>query len=50
MHLINELAYRWGSRATPEGKLVWLELEIPMVPGPAMSGRPLGSGTGEGAP
>ncbi|MFB7663132.1 SpoIIE family protein phosphatase [Kitasatospora sp. NPDC056138] len=29
MHLINELAHRWGSRSTPEGKVVWFELEIP---------------------
>ncbi|WP_344466625.1 SpoIIE family protein phosphatase [Kitasatospora kazusensis] len=29
MHLINELAHRWGSRSTTEGKVVWFELEIP---------------------
>ncbi|PYC68433.1 histidine kinase [Streptomyces tateyamensis] len=30
MHLVNELAHRWGSRATPRGKLVWFELELPL--------------------
>ncbi|QMU76131.1 SpoIIE family protein phosphatase [Streptacidiphilus sp. PB12-B1b] len=30
MHLINELAHRWGSRATRDGKVVWLELELPL--------------------
>ena len=30
MHLINELAHRWGSRATGDGKVVWLELELPL--------------------
>ncbi|WP_236653399.1 SpoIIE family protein phosphatase [Streptacidiphilus melanogenes] len=49
MHLINELAYRWGSRGTADGKLVWLELEIPMGTG-ATLGRPLGPSLGEGAP
>ncbi|MEU9131135.1 SpoIIE family protein phosphatase [Kitasatospora sp. NPDC048540] len=29
MHLVNDLAHRWGSRATHEGKVVWFELEIP---------------------
>ncbi|WP_441248450.1 SpoIIE family protein phosphatase [Kitasatospora sp. McL0602] len=29
MHLVNELAHRWGSRSTTEGKVVWYELEIP---------------------
>ncbi|MGK4585609.1 SpoIIE family protein phosphatase [Kitasatospora sp. HPMI-4] len=29
MHLVNELAHRWGSRSTAEGKVVWFELEIP---------------------
>ncbi|WP_371494317.1 SpoIIE family protein phosphatase [Kitasatospora sp. NBC_00374] len=29
MHLVNELAHRWGSRATHEGKVVWFELEVP---------------------
>ncbi|WP_280714447.1 SpoIIE family protein phosphatase [Kitasatospora sp. MAP5-34] len=29
MHLINELAHRWGSRSTTDGKVVWFELEIP---------------------
>ncbi|MEY9877320.1 PAS domain S-box-containing protein [Streptacidiphilus sp. MAP12-33] len=42
MLLINELAYRWGNRATAEGKLVWLELELPI--------GPFGGATGEGAP
>jgi PAS domain S-box-containing protein len=50
MHLINELAYRWGSRGTQDGKLVWLELEIPMGAGSGLGGRPLGSGFAEGAP
>ncbi len=35
MHLVNELSHRWGSRATPDGKAVWFELELPAgVPSP----------------
>ena len=30
MHLVNELAHRWGSRTTRHGKVVWLELELPL--------------------
>ncbi|MCX4749961.1 SpoIIE family protein phosphatase [Kitasatospora sp. NBC_01287] len=30
MHLVNELAHRWGSRGTPLGKVVWFELELPL--------------------
>ncbi|BFV60844.1 hypothetical protein KCMC57_up59480 [Kitasatospora sp. CMC57] len=29
MYLVNELAHRWGSRATEVGKVVWYELEAP---------------------
>ncbi|WP_170290453.1 ATP-binding SpoIIE family protein phosphatase [Kitasatospora atroaurantiaca] len=29
VHLVNELAHRWGSRSTSEGKVVWFELELP---------------------
>ncbi|MFD7902818.1 MULTISPECIES: SpoIIE family protein phosphatase [unclassified Kitasatospora] len=29
MHLVNELAHRWGSRRTGDGKVVWFELELP---------------------
>ncbi|MFF2040384.1 SpoIIE family protein phosphatase [Kitasatospora sp. NPDC058170] len=29
MHLVNELAHRWGSRRTRDGKVVWFELELP---------------------
>ncbi|MFF0294781.1 SpoIIE family protein phosphatase [Kitasatospora sp. NPDC004614] len=29
MQLINELALRWGSRATRDGKVVWFEMELP---------------------
>ncbi|MEU4117982.1 SpoIIE family protein phosphatase [Kitasatospora sp. NPDC028055] len=29
IHLVNELAYRWGSRRTGDGKVVWFELELP---------------------
>ncbi|WP_195910979.1 SpoIIE family protein phosphatase [Streptomyces kaniharaensis] len=29
MHLVNELAHRWGSRRTKDGKVVWFELELP---------------------
>ncbi|MET9401602.1 SpoIIE family protein phosphatase [Kitasatospora sp. NPDC002965] len=29
IHLVNELAHRWGSRKTPDGKVVWFELELP---------------------
>ncbi|TQF06174.1 SpoIIE family protein phosphatase [Kitasatospora acidiphila] len=30
MHLVNELAHRWGSRGTRDGKVVWFELELPL--------------------
>ncbi|MEY9945172.1 SpoIIE family protein phosphatase [Kitasatospora sp. GAS206B] len=30
MNLINELAQRWGSRPTKDGKVVWAELELPL--------------------
>ncbi|WP_329571130.1 SpoIIE family protein phosphatase [Kitasatospora sp. NBC_01266] len=30
MYLINELAQRWGSRPTKDGKVVWAELELPL--------------------
>ncbi|MFF2819325.1 SpoIIE family protein phosphatase [Kitasatospora cineracea] len=30
MLLINELAHRWGSRATRDGKVVWFEMELPV--------------------
>ncbi|GAA1935038.1 SpoIIE family protein phosphatase [Kitasatospora viridis] len=30
MYLVNELAHRWGSRATKQGKVVWAELELPI--------------------
>jgi PAS domain S-box-containing protein len=30
MHLVSELAYRWGSRGTRDGKVVWFELELPL--------------------
>ncbi|MER8103944.1 SpoIIE family protein phosphatase [Kitasatospora sp. NPDC094016] len=29
IHLVNELAHRWGSRRTGDGKVVWFELELP---------------------
>ncbi|MFE9421509.1 SpoIIE family protein phosphatase [Kitasatospora sp. NPDC006697] len=29
MHLVNEMAHRWGSRGTRDGKVVWFELELP---------------------
>ncbi|MEV5408498.1 SpoIIE family protein phosphatase [Thermopolyspora sp. NPDC052614] len=29
LHLVNWLAYRWGSRLTPGGKVVWAEQRIP---------------------
>ncbi|MFE6490001.1 ATP-binding protein, partial [Streptomyces sp. NPDC057757] len=29
IHLVNELAHRWGSRRTADGKVVWFELELP---------------------
>ncbi|MFD8750860.1 SpoIIE family protein phosphatase [Kitasatospora sp. NPDC059577] len=29
IHLVNELAHRWGSRRTDGGKVVWFELELP---------------------
>ncbi|GAA2156542.1 SpoIIE family protein phosphatase [Kitasatospora kazusensis] len=30
MHLVSELAHRWGARATKDGKVVWAELELPL--------------------
>ncbi|WP_371483505.1 SpoIIE family protein phosphatase [Kitasatospora sp. NBC_00315] len=30
MFLVGELAHRWGSRLTKEGKVVWAELELPL--------------------
>ncbi|GAB2691016.1 SpoIIE family protein phosphatase [Kitasatospora kifunensis] len=30
IHLVNELAHRWGSRSTRQGKAVWFELELPI--------------------
>ncbi|MFI6445978.1 SpoIIE family protein phosphatase [Kitasatospora sp. NPDC050543] len=30
MYLVSELAHRWGSRPTREGKVVWAELELPL--------------------
>ncbi|MEU8976118.1 SpoIIE family protein phosphatase [Streptomyces monashensis] len=35
MHLVNELAHRWGSRTTRHGKVVWFELELPLGAGAA---------------
>jgi anti-sigma regulatory factor (Ser/Thr protein kinase) len=29
IHLVNELAHRWGTRRTRDGKVVWFELELP---------------------
>ncbi|GAA3013687.1 hypothetical protein GCM10020229_26210 [Kitasatospora albolonga] len=28
MHLVSELAHRWGTRQTKDGKVVWAELEL----------------------
>ncbi|MDH6125768.1 SpoIIE family protein phosphatase [Kitasatospora sp. GP82] len=30
MHLVSELAHRWGTRPTKDGKVVWAELELPL--------------------
>ncbi|WP_441247780.1 SpoIIE family protein phosphatase [Kitasatospora sp. McL0602] len=30
MHLVSELAHRWGTRPTRDGKVVWAELELPL--------------------
>ncbi|GJF33125.1 hypothetical protein KNE206_58250 [Kitasatospora sp. NE20-6] len=30
MHLVSELAHRWGTRPTKEGKVVWAEIELPL--------------------
>ncbi|WP_082119698.1 SpoIIE family protein phosphatase [Saccharothrix sp. ST-888] len=30
MHLVSELAHRWGTRPTKGGKVVWAELELPL--------------------
>ena len=30
MHLVNELAHRWGVRGSQDGKVVWFELEMPV--------------------
>jgi PAS domain S-box-containing protein len=40
MHLVNELAHRWGSRGTPRGKVVWFELELPLGVGPEQGHEP----------
>lgn len=29
LHLINWLAHRWGTRPTPDGKIVWVEQRLP---------------------
>ncbi|GAA4878687.1 SpoIIE family protein phosphatase [Kitasatospora terrestris] len=29
IHLVSELAHRWGTRPTREGKVVWAEIELP---------------------
>ncbi|WP_354643962.1 SpoIIE family protein phosphatase [Kitasatospora camelliae] len=29
IHLVSELAHRWGTRTTREGKVVWAEIELP---------------------
>ncbi|WP_377270218.1 ATP-binding protein [Peterkaempfera sp. SMS 1(5)a] len=39
MRLVNELAHRWGSRVTRNGKVVWAELKLPSA----------GAGAGAGA-
>ncbi len=31
MFLVSELAQRWGSRLTRDGKVVWAELELPFA-------------------
>ncbi|WP_235583102.1 ATP-binding protein [Kitasatospora sp. Root107] len=28
MHLVSELAHRWGTRQTKDGKVVWAEMEL----------------------
>ncbi|WP_405009362.1 SpoIIE family protein phosphatase [Kitasatospora sp. NBC_01539] len=33
MHLVSELAHRWGTRPTKEGKVVWAEIELPLRAG-----------------
>jgi len=33
IHLVSELAHRWGSRTTKDGKVVWAEIELPYRPG-----------------
>nr|WP_275564052.1 SpoIIE family protein phosphatase [Kitasatospora sp. SID7827] len=33
IHLVSELAHRWGSRPTRHGKVVWAEIELPYRPG-----------------
>ncbi|MFE3112555.1 SpoIIE family protein phosphatase [Kitasatospora indigofera] len=33
MYLVGELAHRWGSRLTKDGKVVWAELELPLGSG-----------------
>ena len=43
MYLVNELAHRWGSRTTHNGKVVWVELELPLG-----IAHPPGDGDGDG--
>ncbi|MFI6447680.1 SpoIIE family protein phosphatase [Kitasatospora sp. NPDC050543] len=45
MHLVEELAHRWGSRSTGHGKVVWFEVELPPAARPGASPGP-GAGTG----
>ncbi|GGQ78810.1 SpoIIE family protein phosphatase [Kitasatospora griseola] len=33
IHLVSELAHRWGTRPTKHGKVVWAEIELPYRPG-----------------
>jgi hypothetical protein len=29
LHVVSQLAQRWGTRRTPDGKAVWFELALP---------------------
>jgi anti-sigma regulatory factor (Ser/Thr protein kinase) len=45
LHVVSQLARRWGSRRTPGGKVVWCELEVPHSVLEAANAVPLTSPT-----
>ncbi|MGH3265148.1 MAG: ATP-binding SpoIIE family protein phosphatase, partial [Trebonia sp.] len=41
LHVVSQMATRWGARRTPAGKVVWCEQPLPGVPGPMEDWQPL---------